>query len=135
MFESVCTDVSYSGRTDRSLLPELLERNGLPSDNEHLERLSDRYTKLLPEVLSRRGGTVLPGTVDLLESIVGRVQPSLLCDDRESSGHGNSETWSISELLRFFRGIFGGDHDSQRKASGRADRVGDPRSLRRFGDR
>ena len=69
--DSACTDVNFSGRTDRSLLPELLERNGLPSDNEHQERLRDRYTMLLPEVLSQRGGSVLPGTVALLSRLSG----------------------------------------------------------------
>ena len=128
--DSVCTDVTYSGRTDRSLLPELLERNGLPSDNEHLQRLGNRYTELFPEVLSRRGGIVQPGTVDLLSRLSG--QSNLRCYVMT----GNLVATATQKLehfglLSFFRGIFGGDHDSQRKglaertASVIRDRYGD----------
>ena len=113
--ESVCTNINFSGRTDRSLLPELLARNGLPSDNLHLDRLSRRYAELLPEVLSRRGGTVLPGAIDLLARL--SVEPRLRCYVMT----GNLVTTATQklqhfQLLRFFRGVFGGDHDTQRRA-------------------
>lgn len=112
---SVCTDVEYSGRTDRSLLPELLQRNGLPNDNEHLTRLRDRYAELLPDVLSRRGGTVLPGTVDLLSRLSSH--PNLRCYVMTGNLQATAtQKLEHFQLLSFFRGVFGGDHDSQRTA-------------------
>lgn len=111
---SACTDVDYSGRTDRSLLPELLERNGIPSDDEHIERLGRRYTELLPEVLSDRGGRVLPGTVELLRRLTDET------DLRCYVMTGNLKATATQKLhhfrlLDYFRGVFGGDHDTLRQ--------------------
>lgn len=109
-----CTNVNFSGRTDRSLLPELLERNGLPSDTQHLDRLSRRYTQLLPQVLSDRGGKVLPGAVDLLHRLSS--EPSLRCYVMTGNLLATAtQKLQHFELLDFFRGIFGGDHDAERK--------------------
>ncbi len=55
-----CTQVDFSGRTDRSLLEEILTRNRLPKTSEHFQRLRDCYTSLLPDVLQRARGASPP---------------------------------------------------------------------------
>lgn len=111
--ESACTNIHFSGRTDRALLVELLERNGLPASDEYQERLRACYTRLLPDILTRHGGRVLPGAVDLL----GRLAS-------ETDFHCFVMTGNLQEtarhkldhfrLLHFFDRIFGGDHDHDR---------------------
>lgn len=115
---NVRMDISFSGRTDRSLLIEILQRNGLPAGDQDQQRLCDLYISLLPEVLSRHGGRVLPGAVDLLERL--SVQPGLRCYVMT----GNLQATAMHKLNHFrlsqyFLGIFGGDHDSQRDALAR----------------
>ena len=121
--DSACTNVNFSGRTDRSLLAELLERNRLPSDNEDRERLRDRYTTLLPAVLSRRGGTVLPGTVDLLGRLSGEsnLRCYVMTGNLQPRQHRN---WSISSCSVFFA-AFSAVITTRARTPGPADRVGD----------
>lgn len=111
--ESVCTEISFAGRTDRSLLAELLERNGLPSDEHHLDRLRDRYVSTFPEVLSARGGRTLPGAAELLD----RLAP--IPDIHTYVMTGNLIDTATRKLQHFdllepVRGVFGGDFDADR---------------------
>ncbi|TWU15378.1 HAD family hydrolase [Allorhodopirellula heiligendammensis] len=66
------SDVVFSGRTDRSLLMELLQRNGLEVTEEHCRRLRDRYVSLMGGHLARQGGVVLPGIRALLTDLFRR---------------------------------------------------------------
>lgn len=111
--DSACTNVSFSGRTDRSLLCELLARNALPSDDQHRQRLSTRYTLLLPSVLAQRGGRVLPGAAELLSRLSD--EPSILTYVMT----GNLQETATRKLEHFhllpkIRGVFGGDSDADR---------------------
>ncbi len=110
---NVRMDISFSGRTDRSLLIEILQRNGLPAGDQEQQRLCDLYISLLPEVLSRHGGRVLPGAVDLLERL--SVEPTMRCYVMTGNLH-ETATHKLNHfrLSKYFLGIFGGDHDSQR---------------------
>ena len=47
---TACTDILFSGRTDRALLTELLDRNGIPSHESNIQRLRHRYAANLPAV-------------------------------------------------------------------------------------
>lgn len=65
-------DIVFSGRTDRGLLIELLQRNGLEVTEEHCRRLRDRYVSLLGGHLARQGGVLLPGVRELLTELFRR---------------------------------------------------------------
>ena len=111
--ESACANISFAGRTDRSLLAELLQRNGLPNDTDHLQRLRHRYVSTLPGVLSEQGGKILPGAAELLSRL------SALPHIRSYVMTGNLEETAARKLQHFdllgcIDGIFGGDHDSDR---------------------
>lgn len=68
----VSHQVSYSGRTDRAIMIELLERHKLSSHDEHRQRLIDGYLRRLPECLCRHNGRVLPGIQHLLDHLSQR---------------------------------------------------------------
>lgn len=111
--DSVCTQVTFSGRTDRSLLAELLERNGLPDDEHHRERLGRRYIATFPEVLSDRGGVLLPGASDLLSRLAETP------DIHSYAMTGNLRETAKRKLDHFdllwqVREVFGGDFDIHR---------------------
>jgi phosphoglycolate phosphatase len=111
--ESARTDVTFSGRTDRSLLAELLQLNDLPANDEHQERLRDRYTALFPQVLACRGGRILPGAVDLLTRLSS--ESDLRCYVMTGNLHETAKRkLDHFGLLHFFHGVFGGDHDHER---------------------
>src|SRR5213592_1206454 len=59
--------VPYSGRTDRSIIRDLMQFHEVQEHPEHLERLIAGYLRRLPDSLRRHEGTVLPGIADLLE--------------------------------------------------------------------
>lgn len=131
--ENARTDVDFSGRTDRSLLVEILQRNGLPTSDEYQNRLGECYKSLLPSVLNRRGGHVMPGAIELLNRL------SRETDLRCYVMTGNLQETATQKLdyfqmLHFFRGVFGGDHDhdrnrlAERTAAALRDRYGDTAS-------
>jgi len=108
-----CTRVEFSGRTDRSLLEEILIRNQLPKSLEHFERLRECYAALLPGVLQERGGQVLPGAIELLRRL--RERRDLACHVMT----GNlTETATLKlehfGLRHYFDEVFGGEHDCHR---------------------
>jgi phosphoglycolate phosphatase len=107
------TDIQYAGRTDRRILGELLQRNGLPDDEQHRHRLLHRYTGFLPTELALRGGHVLPGVIELLDQLTQR-DDLLCCVMTGNLQHTATTKLQHFGLLRYFRGIFGGDHDHDR---------------------
>jgi phosphoglycolate phosphatase len=113
LIDSARTDIRFSGRTDRSLLAELLERNNLPTSDEHQQRLRDCYTKLFPDVLARRGGRVLPGAVELLNRLSSRsgLRCYVMTGNLHETGRRKLDHFG---LLPFFERVFGGDHDHER---------------------
>ena len=108
-----CTRIEFSGRTDRSLLEEILTRNRLPTTTEHFDRLRGCYTSILPDVLRERGGRVLPGAIDLLAQL--RRRRDIACHVMT----GNLKETATLKLEHFglrhyFDEIFGGEHDCHR---------------------
>ena len=71
------TDVTYSGRTDRSLTEELLQRNDLEPSDDNRGRMRRRYVSLIGGELRRQGGVVLPGVRPLLTALARRNDNSL----------------------------------------------------------
>ena len=107
------TDISYSGRTDRSIFDELLERNGLDPTETHRSRLASQYSRLLPEVLNERGGRILPGVSKLLQAVQDHEDliPYVMTGNLESTATTKLKYFGLTD---FFCGVFGGQHDLQR---------------------
>jgi len=116
--DPVDVDVDFAGRTDRSLLDELLQRNGIEPSDANQRRLSERYAEYLPSVLMQRGGRVLPGVMDLLSQL--SAQTNLACYAMTGNlAETASHKLKHFGLLHFFEDVFGGDHDVQREALAR----------------
>ena len=112
--ETPCLDVVFCGRTDAALLPEVLQRNGVSTTEHNLQKLRDAYADCLPQALHVHGGTVLPGVAELLPRLAARN------DLRCYVMTGNLQQTATQKLqhfglLKYFQGIFGGDHDTDRR--------------------
>jgi phosphoglycolate phosphatase-like HAD superfamily hydrolase len=72
--------VTYSGRTDRSIARDLFRLHGVAESAEHWQRFVAAYLRLLPGCLERHRGQVLPGIAALLDHLRGceRVALGLL---------------------------------------------------------
>lgn len=64
-------DIDWSGRTDRFIIRQILEKFSLPSTTENSDRLLDGYISLLPDELNR-SARILPGVKDLLDTAAAR---------------------------------------------------------------
>ena len=109
-----CMDVDYRGRTDSSILRELLELNGIDVTADNFHRLSHAYSQRLPTVLEDHGGRVLPGVMELLQRLVTHDDTACYVMT------GNLQQTATQKLSHFglgsfFRGVFGGDHDEDRR--------------------
>jgi phosphoglycolate phosphatase len=108
-----CVDLNFSGRTDRSILVELLEKNSIDPSPENQRRLEQRYVDHLPQTLADYGGWLLPGVASLLAQIAESTQVrccvmtgNLISTARVKLNYFN--------LLGHFQNVFGGDHDVHR---------------------
>lgn len=111
---SVDADIDFAGRTDRSLLVELLQRNGIDPSEPNQNRLSRRYAQYLPTVLQQRGGRVLPGVMELLHQVTAHSE--LVCYAMTGNlAETGAHKLKHFGLLHFFDDVFGGDHDVQRE--------------------
>ena len=123
-------DLDFSGRTDRSILIELLEKNDLEACSENQNRLEQCYAGLLPEVLAQAGGRLLPGVKSLLDRI-GDLPGIRCCVMTGNLVHTARMKLDHFSLSGYFQSIFGGDHDQHRNDLARRAAV-DLRNL--YGD-
>lgn len=70
-------EVPYSGRTDRAIARDLLQVHGIDPTPANQRALQDAYLEKLPHSLKSRGGSVLPGVNDLLQSLQKRTDTVL----------------------------------------------------------
>ncbi|EKJ98803.1 Haloacid dehalogenase domain protein hydrolase [Rhodopirellula baltica SH28] len=111
--ENPDTQISFSGRTDRSLMVELLQRNRVSPTKINCGRLRRRYGALFGAELRRSGGTLLPGIVPLFQAL--NALPNL--DIAVMTGNfPETATQKLEhfEIRRWVRWIIGGDLDVHR---------------------
>ena len=65
-------EVPYSGRTDVAISRDLLRVHGIEQTPANQRALQEAYLARLPVSLKSRGGKVLPGVNQLLDSLKGR---------------------------------------------------------------
>lgn len=102
--------ISTAGRTDRSIASDLFEFYNKPFNEESLQQFHDTYLQRLPAVLADLEGEVLPGVVEILETLTGRddVLVGLLTGNfREGAKHKLSR-FDINHYFSF--GGFGDLH-------------------------
>lgn len=122
--ESADVDISFSGRTDRSLLVELLVRNDLPATQRHCGRLRRAYVDCFETELLKTGGTVLAGARALLQSVSNRsdTDVAVMTGNFPETATRKLETFDLRTYVQW---IMAGDLDIDRDDMARraADRI------------
>jgi phosphoglycolate phosphatase len=104
--------IPVAGRTDRSILADVLARLGHELDDAHLAQLRERYVASLVEEIHQPGRgvkAVMPGIRDLLDALHGRddVFLGLLTGNFEAGARIKLEHF---DLWKYFRcGAYGDD--------------------------
>jgi phosphoglycolate phosphatase-like HAD superfamily hydrolase len=132
--------VPYSGRTDTGIVRELLAVHAVKPTDANVERLKAAYLSHLPEMLRRRGGTVLPGISEALNrerrgAVVGLLTGNIRAGAEIKLGHFG--LWDHFPFGGFADGVDDRD-DVARRALAEAERhVGraiDPNDVWVIGD-
>ncbi|MEM6363874.1 MAG: HAD family hydrolase [Planctomycetota bacterium] len=105
--------ISFSGRTDRSLLGELLQRNNLPFTDTECGRLRRAYLRHFEQELGRTGGTVLPGVAALFSRLAGHdeINLAVMTGNFPESATRKLEHFNLRSHVQW---IVGGDLDEDR---------------------
>src|SRR3990172_8241443 len=83
-----CGAVPMAGRTDTAILRDLLRRHGLSLDGDgNQTRFIQSYVRQLEVTLAEGRGHILPGVVDLLLGLQGRVPLGL------ATGNWHEPAW------------------------------------------
>lgn len=106
---AISTQVTYSGRTDRAIVRDLLQMHGIAYTPENWQKLRGAYLKLLPETLARHPGLVLPGISSLLTALGKRgIHLGLLTGNIRDGARLKLSHYGLFEHFRF--GGFGDLH-------------------------
>jgi phosphoglycolate phosphatase-like HAD superfamily hydrolase len=106
--------VQFAGRTDRSLVREILTRRGVEPGPENFRRFIDCYVFLLEQLLKSSDGAVIPGVGPFLEALESLPSPPTL-----GLLTGNIRLGAEIKLRhfglwhRFVMGAFGDDHEDR----------------------
>ena len=105
--------VDFSGRTDRSIVSELLDKNGLLNSEENFTRLKDSYLRVFPAELEAEGARLLPGVRSLLWELtqLPSVKLVAMTGNFEQAG---KEKLRFCGLHEYFTAVSGGDTDRLR---------------------
>jgi len=104
---------TYSGRTDRAILAELLELHGVENTMENRHRLVAAYLEILPGQLAKRRGRVLPGVNELLDQLSGEIGLGLglLTGNLHRGAELKLGHFGLASYFRV--GAFGDEHESR----------------------
>ena len=106
-------DISYGGRTDRALILELLELNGLTPDETSFYRLADSFMNSFPQVMRQLSGNLLPGVRELLNLLVDEpVRMLVMTGNTRRTGNDKLAHFGLQE---YFDWTMGGDLDVDRR--------------------
>jgi phosphoglycolate phosphatase-like HAD superfamily hydrolase len=101
--------VDVAGRTDRWIIARMLEQEGVTPTPEAIHQILEGYLQLLGGELSARPGRVLPGILELLETLHARpdVVQALLTGNVERGARIKLEHFRVAHYFQF--GAFGDD--------------------------
>lgn len=101
--------IEVSGRTDRWIIARMLEAHGITPSPENTHTILEGYLQLLHGEIAARPGRVLPGIVELLETLHQRddVVQALLTGNVERGARIKLEHFRVWHYFAF--GAFGDD--------------------------
>ncbi|MFT5144045.1 MAG: phosphoglycolate phosphatase [Rhodothermales bacterium] len=107
--------VKFAGRTDRSLAREMLNRAGYPFPGleNAIHDVLDAYARRLVDSIEPSAVNVLPGVVELLETLAPRetLHLGLLTGNLELTGWAKLRAAGLDGYFGF--GAFGSDHEDR----------------------
>ncbi len=105
--------LDFSGRTDRSLIDEMLRVHDVPLSAANQRRLQEAFVAALPHWMTVSSGRVLPGVQPLLVHLAGIDLLRLWCmtGNLQLTAHCKLQHFG---LLSHFARLIGGDHDDDR---------------------
>lgn len=103
------TRVEVAGRTDRWIIRRMLEEHAIEPTSENIHAILEGYLQLLPSEIATREGCVLPGIIELLESLRTRsdVVQALLTGNVERGARIKLEHYRVWHYFQF--GAYGDD--------------------------
>lgn len=103
-------DVEYSGRTDRAIGSDMLDKNAIENSLQNWTRLRTEYLGQLPGFLPRCHGRILPGIEALLEQLSRHngLSLGLLTGNLREGARLKLEFYRLMNHFRF--GGYGDDH-------------------------
>lgn len=107
-------DVEFSGRTDRSIVSEILRLNRIEVNESTFRALRDQYLSALPEAIQLCRGILYPGVRELL-TILKQQHPYVALV--AMTGNFEEAAWvklNHFELGGFFEMVIGGENDHHR---------------------
>lgn len=106
--------IHFAGRTDSSLVREMLENHNMAATRENIDRFFARYERWLRHWLTELGGHICPGVEVFMQHCVERSSPpviGLLTGNVRAGARIKLEHFGIWE--RFAMGAFGDDHEDR----------------------
>ena len=112
--ESPCMEVAFGGRTDASLLREVLVLNDIDPSQANFRTFTQAYGRQLPRTLHECGGEVLPGVISLLTRLQERddITCSVMTGNLRQTATQKLDHFGLSD---YFVDVFGGDFDADRR--------------------
>lgn len=106
-------DIIFSGRTDHSIVVELLQRNKVSPTATACGRLRRRYLHFFDDELQKTGGIVLPGVPELLSQLAERSEANVavMTGNFPESAHRKLEYFQLRQHVQW---IVGGNLDAHR---------------------
>lgn len=107
--ETEMDSIDVAGRTDRWIIARMLEHHGIEATAVRIHAVLEAYLQLLQGEMQARPGHVLPGILDLLETLHRRndVVQALLTGNVERGARIKLEHFQVSHYFSF--GAFGDD--------------------------
>ncbi len=104
------TNIPFSGRTDRAVIRDLLERSEIEHTLENCRLFIEGYLKHLPHTLVQLRGKVLPGILELLNGIQngGKVHLGLLTGNMRRGAQTKLSHFGLVDFFSF--GGYGDHH-------------------------
>ncbi len=107
--ETEMDSIDVAGRTDRWIIARMLEHHGIEATAVRIHAVLEAYLQLLQGEMRARPGHVLPGILELLETLHRRndVVQALLTGNVERGARIKLEHFQVSHYFSF--GAFGDD--------------------------
>ena len=103
-------EVDYQGKADRAIADELMKANNIEHTEENFQKMMEVYYRGLPKFLDRTNGQVLPGVLEIIQTLNDRddVTLGLLTGNTRSGAMIKLGHYQIADYFGF--GGFGEDH-------------------------